>query len=79
MPMKQNPNDLRRNSDIIDEQPTVNRFMDQQEIEWQKRPNSTPEKPNDNKQKKPNEKDKNKEEKKPKDDGEDESRYFCCT
>jgi uncharacterized protein YdaU (DUF1376 family) len=82
MSVKKNPNDLRRNSEIIDQQPTVNRFMDQKEIEWQtqklkeegpkerKKGETTKEgeKKNENgqKEKKPNEE-------------EDESKYFCCS
>lgn len=81
MPIKQNPNDLRRNSDFIDQQPTVNRFMDQQEIEWQKnqqqRPTSKSDKPGEKSKDKEKGKEKEKEDK-PKEE-EDESKYFCCS
>lgn len=81
MPTRQNPHDLRRNSDIIDQQPTVNRFMDQKEIEWQtqkaKEENGaqTKNKKGDEEKK---EGDKEPKGKKPNEE-EDESKYFCCS
>lgn len=71
MPKKQNTNDLRRSSDIIDQQPTVNRFMDQKELEWQKE--ESPKTGKEDKKKDEASKEGKTAEK------EDESKYFCCS
>jgi hypothetical protein len=71
VPLKQNPNELRRNSDFVNEQPTVNIYLDPKEAEWKINPRGN--NSNEKDGKKPDGKSKDKTE-----EGEDPG-FFCCS